>query len=209
MSRLRAEAAGYPADAIPREQQSELAELLDRELAAFSEQLAAMQPRADALPPKALIDEAIVRLLGGGRRRWRNRWHFIAAGRRAMRCVWIDHLRRTGRRKRGRRDGADALKYATVASRGGLIDRVVVAEALERLATFDPLVARAIGLYALDGLSWREIARTLELSRLTLRQRWRRAIAVLRAELRDEWIRASKPRPASCVSRGADEPDVE
>src|SRR5262245_61355600 len=128
-----------------------------RKLAAVK--MAAENP-GHTLNATALVHEAYLRLVGN--QRFDNRGHFFAAAAEAMRRILIDRARER-----------HSLK------RGGLMDRVPLRdfadsdiderllhldEALTRLATIDPLAAKAVELHHFAGLTQEDAAAALGIS---------------------------------------------
>lgn len=134
-----------------------------------------------SLQPSDLLQQAWVRLLSQRQLLWHNRSQFFALVATMVRREVIDQLRWRRRRKR---DAAGRLEPPTdhPASRA-TIDYLALDQALERLATVDPMAARVVELRHFAGLSLEQTAAALELSERTVKRRWRSARAFLRADL--------------------------
>ncbi len=148
--------------------------------------LAAWQMRVErdghTLQPTALVHEAYLRLAGEDPR-WENRAHFFAVAAQVMRHVLVDHARA---RKADKRGGAathvvldEALDVATSQD----VDVLALHEALERLASVDPQLARVVELRYFGGLTVPEVAEVVGVSRATVEREWVTARAWLRKEL--------------------------
>lgn len=173
---LRASAAGEPG-ALDR-----LAPLLYTEL----RRMAASELRGEradhTLSPTALVNEAWLRL-GGGGGSWQNRAHFFGAAARAMRRILVDHARQRAATKRSR-DRQVTLEPELVGAQETPSEEIIaVDEALERLAQFDPRQARIVELRYFVGLSIPETAIALEISEATVKRDWTLARAWLHREL--------------------------
>lgn len=143
---------------------SELRELAARQMR--------RQPRNHTLQVTDLVHEAYVRLAGGGILEPDDHPNFFAAAARAMRCVLVDHARSKGRVKRqapGRQVPLDALCESFEA---GAMDLLALDEALEKLAAFDPTMARAVELRFFAGLDVPRTAELLEIPQRTFERHW-------------------------------------
>lgn len=135
------------------------------------------------LQPTALVHEAWMKMAGGVDR-LNDREHFFAVAARAMRHVLADHARARGREKRGgggrhqvTLDGNDAAMPASN------VDLIELHEALEELADLDARQSRIAELRLFGGLTVREAAKILGVSRTTVSDEWRAVQAWLTARL--------------------------
>lgn len=160
-----------------------LAPLVYKELRQLAASYLRKERQGHTLQPTALVHEAYVRLVGHASPSWQNRSHFFGVAARLMRQILVDHARR---RKARKRDGSrakvsldEALSFrqertdALVALDNGLI-------ALEKM---DPRKSKAVELRYFGGLSMEEIARTLEVSAVTVRRDLRMAEAWLHHQM--------------------------
>lgn len=141
----------------------------------------AAEPAGQTLPPTALVHEAYLRLVGpDDRAKWDGRGHFFSAAARAMRRILIDAARSRRRVKRG--GDRARVELADDASSVDAPDDELLAldEALDRLASLDPIKARLVELRYFAGLSEAEAAEALGLSRATASRYWTFARAWLR-----------------------------
>lgn len=121
------------------------------------------------LQPTALIHEAYIKLIGNTRVEWKNRNHFFAIASTAMRRILVDYARERQREKRGGSNGNLPIENALhVESAGKGIDLVMLDEALDRLAKFDPRQARVIELKYFSGLTNDETVDILGVSNATV-----------------------------------------
>lgn len=135
------------------------------------------------LQTTALVHEACLRLLGQEEARWNDRDHVLALAATAMRSVLVDHARAKQRVKRtapGARVPLDELIEGFEAEG---MDVLALDEALQRLADFDPSMARAVELRYFAALSVDDAARILGLPKRTFERHWSAARAWLKAEL--------------------------
>ena len=133
--------------------------------------------RADhTLSPTAVVNEAVIRLLGDAIfDKAADRSFLFASAARAMREVLIDHARRRAADRRGggrRRVPLDAVVDYFQAQ--GL-DLVAVHEALDRLAERDWRQAQVMTLRYFGGMTVPEVAAALGVSTVTVERDWRLA----------------------------------
>jgi RNA polymerase sigma factor (TIGR02999 family) len=142
------------------------------------------------LQPTALVNEAYLRLVDQQRVEWRNRSHFFGVAAQIMRRILVDHARGKQADKRGGGVQALTLDGALVADGGGGaaagsddVDVLALHDALEALATIDPMQARLVELRYFTGLNIEETAEALEISPATVKREWAVARAWLKREL--------------------------
>jgi RNA polymerase sigma factor (TIGR02999 family) len=150
----------------------ELLPLVYAELRRLAAYKMAREAPGQTLQPTALVHEAWLRLAGENHRRFRNRTHFFHAAGEAMRCILIDRARqRQCARHGGGLERLDAAELALLAPEND--ERLLaVNDALEQLATEDPLKADVVKLRFFVGLSDREVAQALSLSERTIERYW-------------------------------------
>jgi RNA polymerase sigma factor (TIGR02999 family) len=135
------------------------------------------------LQPTALLNEAVLRLCGGGID-WRDRAHFFALAALKMRAVMVDHARAQQAGKRGGSAPVVTLSHAErEAAQETPFDVLALDLALERLATRDPRAAKGLEMAYFGGMEVDEIACVLEVSASTVDRDLRVAKAWLRKEL--------------------------
>jgi RNA polymerase sigma factor (TIGR02999 family) len=132
------------------------------------------------------VHEAYLKLRDRTRASWKSRTHFVAVGAVVMRQLLVDHARRRGAVKRGAgwqmvplAEGLDALGAGTV----DLEELIGLSSALDSFAALDERAARVVTLRVFGGLSPQEVAEVLGVSRRTVSNDWRHALAWLRKEL--------------------------
>jgi RNA polymerase sigma factor (TIGR02999 family) len=128
-----------------------------------------------------LVHETYLKLSQGASWSLRDRYHFYATTARAMRMVIIDDARRRWRRKRGGGEAVLSLDRFEGALRGPEKSEELLAldDALTRLETAEPDLARLVEWRFFAGLSVEDIAKTLEISERTVKRHWRAARAFL------------------------------
>jgi RNA polymerase sigma-70 factor, ECF subfamily len=135
------------------------------------------------LQPTALVNEAYTRLVQQPQVPWQSRAHFFATASQLMRHILVDHARARQAGKRGGPQRQVTLDEAILPSEDRTIDVLILHEALEHLAQFDPRQARIVELHFFGGLTFEEIALVLECSDRTVKRDWSMARAWLKGEL--------------------------
>ena len=138
------------------------------------------------LQPTALVHEAYLRLVDQRQGDWRNRSHFFGVAAQVMRRILVDGTRR---RKADKRGGGIECVSIDQAGEKAATDEISVLElhqALGRLETVDPGLARLVELRAFGGLTVEEAALVLNVSASTAKREWRTATAWLTRELASE-----------------------
>ncbi len=129
------------------------------------------------------MHEVYLRLVGRDEaRKWEGRGHFFAAAAQAMRRILVDNARRKGARKRG--VGLERRPLDEVAAPQPDDELLALDEALQALATTDPVKARLVELRYFAGLTGEEAANVLGISPATADRHWAFARAWLRNEVR-------------------------
>jgi RNA polymerase sigma factor (TIGR02999 family) len=137
-----------------------------------------------ALQPTALVHEAYVRLIDQRRVHWKNRAHFFGVAASLMRRILVDHARRRRAEKRGGEAERITLTEDVLpAAQPDALDVLSLHESLERLAAFDPQLARIVELRYFGGLTIEEAAAVIGVSPATVVREWTIAKAWLRADL--------------------------
>lgn len=136
--------------------------------------------------PTVLLNEAILRLIRRPRR-YDSQGHFLALANTAMKHVLVDYARRRASQKRG--NGRNRLKFdpdlhSPLSIPGeGLYDVEEVLAALDRLTASLQRKGQVAWMRLVWGLTIREIADALEVSRSSVDRDWRFAQAWLLREL--------------------------
>jgi len=131
------------------------------------------------LPPTALVHEAYLRLIGQNRVTWQNRAQFFGVASQMMRRILVDHARRDGAAKRPGAGLKVILDDRIGASAPPDCELLLLDQALNDLAAFDPRQGHLVELRYFGGLSEEEIAAVLGVSRSTVTREWQSARAWL------------------------------
>jgi len=135
------------------------------------------------LQPTALVNEAYTRLVQQPQIPWQSRAHFFATASHLMRHILVDHARARRAGKRGGLQRQVTLDDALLPSSERTMDVLILDEALENLAQFDPRQARIVELHFFGGLTFAEIALVLKVAERTVKRDWSMARAWLKGEL--------------------------
>ena len=142
------------------------------------------------LQATALVHEAWLRLGGDEQPQWANRAQFFAAVAEAMHNILVDRARRRQRIRHGgglRKIDLDTLNWERLdSSKAAAHDAalLVVHEALEKFLMGNPQPTKLVKLHYFAGLSVREAAEIVELSKRTAERRLAYACAWLGREIR-------------------------
>ena len=136
------------------------------------------------LQPTALVHEAYLRIADQRQSSWQNRAQLLGVFARMMRRILID---RANARLDAKRGGKDAVRITLddsleISDRHGL-NLVDVDEALCRLETFAPVQAKIVEMRFFGGLTIEEIAKALDISRMSVNRGWTVAKRWLKREL--------------------------
>jgi RNA polymerase sigma factor (TIGR02999 family) len=135
------------------------------------------------LQTTALVHEAYLKLVKYPGLQIQDRHHFFAVAAKAMRQLTVDYARRWTTNKRGRRAPVIAIDDIDVPAAARASEIVALDEALERLAQVDGSLSKIVELRFFGGLSVEETADVLGCSPSTVKRSWRKARAMLHADL--------------------------
>ena len=135
-----------------------------------------------------LVHETYLRLAeqSAGVGAWNDRGHFLAVASLAMRYVLVDRARARMTRKRGGGGAGDHIVTLDdeVMGADGQAEMVLdLNDALERLAAWDPRLARVVDCRFFGGLSETETAEALGVTVRTVQRDWVKARVLLRRSL--------------------------
>lgn len=161
-----------------------LTPLVYDELRRLARQYMARERPGHTMQATEVVNQAFLRMINVDVC-WQDRAHFFAVAARMMRRILVDHAKARRRVKRG---GAETtLHIDTSMQIGAESDEEMMAldEALTRLHELDPRKADAIELRFFGGLTYEEIAETLDVSPATVHRELRMAKAWLQSALAD------------------------
>jgi len=166
-----------------REVEAQLIPLVYGELRRLAARYMRFERGEHTLQPTALVNEAYIRLVQQPQVAWQSRAHFFATASRLMRRILVDHARARVAEKRGGMQNKVELDDSMLPLQERTLDVLILDEALDRLAKFDPRQARIIELHFFGGLSVAETALVLDVSERTVKRGWTMGRAWLRSEL--------------------------
>jgi RNA polymerase sigma-70 factor (ECF subfamily) len=136
------------------------------------------------LQPTALVHEAYLRIADQRQTTWQNRAQLFGIFAQMMRRILID---RAKARLAGKRGGKDAVRITLddsleISDSDGL-NLLEIDEVLRRLEAFAPQQAKIVEMRFFGGLTIDEIAKAMDISRMTVNRSWAVAKRWLRREL--------------------------
>jgi RNA polymerase sigma factor (TIGR02999 family) len=132
------------------------------------------------LQATALVHEAYLRLVDGEQaQHWNSRGHFFAAAAEAMRRILLNRARDKKRQKRGGHRERIDLDQIVIALDAPAEELLELDEAMNELADSDELSAKLVKLRFFAGLSLKEAAEVLQLTRRQADRHWAYARAWL------------------------------
>ena len=163
----------------------ELLPLVYEELRHLAARKMSRESPGHTLQATALVHEAYIRLVGSEAQNWKGRTHFFAAAAEAMRRILIDNARRKKSLKHGGgRQRIDLDKLVLSDDNNELSDELLILdEALKKLAKENKIEADIVKLRYFAGLTGRQAAEVLGISRSTADEHWAYARARLRLEI--------------------------
>jgi len=166
-----------------RESIDRLVPLLYEELRAMAHRRLLAQPRGGTLQTTALVHEAYLKIVDQSRATVRDRVHFLALASLAMRHVLVDRAKARGAVKRDGQQWCVTLDEEEI----GIDDQpdalLQLDDALNRLATLEPRLARVVECRFFGALTEDEIAEALGVNVRTVQRDWAKARMLLRRTL--------------------------
>ena len=145
-------------------------------------QLSAREP-GNTLSTTGLVHEAYLKLADQPGATWRDRAHFIALASVVMRHVLVDRARaRLAEKREGHRHRV-TLDSEIVPAEDQPEAMLQLNDAIERLATAEPRLARVVDCRFFGGMTDDEIADALQVTRRTVQRDWVKARMLLRRAL--------------------------
>ncbi len=130
----------------------------------------------------ALVNEALIRLLGGKRIDWHSRKHFYSLVARRMRHVLIDYAKS---RRAGKRAGdAEHIDLENAVISPEMSEELTLLDAaLKKLAEVDELKAAIVEHRYFGGYTVKEVAELLDISEARVEREWRFTRSWLKREI--------------------------
>jgi RNA polymerase sigma-70 factor, ECF subfamily len=164
----------------------QLVELVFDQLRRAARRLFQAERKDHTLQPTALVNEALMRLMGANSMQWENRAQFFSVASTVMRHILTDHARAHRAEKRG---GA----FVKVSMEEDLAYEwrqpeaiLELNRALDRLAIYDDRLSKIVEMRFFAGMTEEEIAEVLQKSVRTIKRDWIFARDWLYSELNDQ-----------------------
>jgi RNA polymerase sigma factor (TIGR02999 family) len=162
----------------------ELLPLVYDELRRLAAHKVALEAPGQTLQATALVHEAYLRLVGQeNEQHWDSRGHFFAAAAEAMRRIMVENVRRKRSLKQGGGRARAEFDETRLAAPEPVEDLLALDEALDKLATKDPVKAELVKLRYFAGMTIEEAATALGISNATAKRHWTYARAWLYQEI--------------------------
>lgn len=139
--------------------------------------------REHTLQPTALVHEAYLKLADQSELHPESRAHFLGIAATMMRQALVDHARRHHAAKRGGAHVRVTYDEQLPVPASFDADVLVLNDALDRLGSEDPKMARIVELRYFGGLSISETAEVIGVGTATVEREWRLARAWLKREI--------------------------
>jgi RNA polymerase sigma factor (TIGR02999 family) len=159
--------------------------LLYSELRKLARSLLRRQSGWQTLGATTLVHEAYLRMAKSEQLDFPDRTRFFAYAARAMRGLAVDHMRRRGAAKRGRKVSVplEGHELACSIALQSSTDLPALGDAIDSLSQVDESLAETVELHFFGGLSFVEIAGLRCVSVRTVQREWHKARLVLHRAL--------------------------
>ena len=164
----------------------QLMELLYDDLRAMASRMMNSERRHHTLQPTAVVHEAYLRLIDQNNTNWQNRAHFLAVCAEIIRRILIDYARKQKADKRGGNNQRVTLDNHLAMCEERDLDLLALDEAMNRLASLNERQTKVIEMRFFGGMTEKEVASVLGVSRTTVADDWSVARAWLSRELSGE-----------------------
>lgn len=135
------------------------------------------------LQPTALVHEVYLKLVDQNAVAWNDRAHFLGIAARAMRQILVDHARGKGAAKRGSGWQQVTLDEELTPMASSEIELLDLNDALDKLTAVDERAGRVAELRLFGGMTVKETAHVLGVSRRTVDDDWAMARLWLSREM--------------------------
>ncbi len=167
-----------------REAESRLVEAVYPELRRIAGRYLKGERLGHTLQATALVNEAYLQLVGQMDKDWQNRCHFFGVAAQLIRRILVDYARQKNAMKRDGGRCRVELTEPLAITKDRLVEIMVIDEALNRLAEWDPRQCRVVELRFFGGLTEEEVAEVLGVAPRTVKRDWNLAKAWLHGELK-------------------------
>ena len=164
----------------------ELFALIYQELHSIAHRQLARQRPSETVNTTALVHEAYLKMANHNQDTWVDKAHFLAVAATAMRHILVDYARRQKAKKRGGHAHHTRLNASSLTDTAAAVEMLDLDAALTQLSAFDPRLSQVVELRFFGGLSDKEIARVLDISRRTVGRDWFKARSFLYLVLNED-----------------------
>jgi RNA polymerase sigma factor (TIGR02999 family) len=166
-----------------RETIDRLIPMLYDELRQIAHRHLSARPAGATLDTTALVNEAYLKLVDQSNAQWNDRVHFLAVAAIAMKQILMDRAKARASRKRGGDHTRVTLDDERIRAEDLPDTLLQITDALERVASIDPRLARVVDLRFFGGLTNEEIGAALGVTERTVERDWIKARMLLREML--------------------------
>ena len=163
--------------------QPELWDAVYNELHNIASHLMNLERGCHTLQPTALVNEAYLRLVDQKQATWQSRAHFAAIAARVMRRILVDHARGRSRQKRSGNWQRVSLNESNHHEIAPILELITLEDALVRLGKLSERMVQVVELRIFGGLTMKEVAFSLGISKRTADDDWSVARQWLTREL--------------------------
>ncbi|HUQ20595.1 MAG TPA: ECF-type sigma factor [Gemmatimonadaceae bacterium] len=135
------------------------------------------------LDTTALVNEAYLKLVDQSHAQWNDRVHFLAVAAIAMKQILMDRAKARASLKRGGDQTRVTLDDERIRVEELPDTLLQITDALDRVASIDPRLARMVDLRFFGGLTNQEISAALGITEKTVERDWIKARMLLREML--------------------------
>jgi RNA polymerase sigma-70 factor, ECF subfamily len=156
--------------------------LVDAELKKIAHAYLLKERPGHLMRTTALVNEALINLMGGKRIQWHSRKHFYSLVARRMRNLLVDDARKHRRRKGS--GAAERVEFDEGIMSPEMSDELrLLDEALKKLAEVDELKASIVELRYFGGYTFKERAELLDITEDKVEREWRFTRSWLKREI--------------------------
>lgn len=130
-----------------------------------------------------LVHETYLKMAPHPSSDWEDRAHFFGVAARAMRQILVDHARKKNAQKRGGRWQRITLTGPHLAFELRIDELLALDHALDKLDTLNERLRKVVELRFFGGMTTKEIAEVLDVSKRTVQRDWTKAKLFLHREL--------------------------
>ncbi|MCA9759350.1 MAG: sigma-70 family RNA polymerase sigma factor [Candidatus Eisenbacteria bacterium] len=139
-----------------------------QELRDLAHRLMRRESASHTLRPTEIVHEAFLKISSGVEISWEGRSHFMGVAAMAMRHILVDYARRKSTEKRGGGMHRVTLHTAPAEDSEPVLEILALEKALARLESYNSRMARIVELRTFAGLTAREAADVLQVSKRTV-----------------------------------------